>query len=66
VVVSFEAATVNAESELDHARQAAGIAQGAIVGECFTVAARPLHQTIEMVLADDAKVSGSHRLGVLL
>ena len=61
-----ETVAMNAEGEFDHARHAAGFAEAAIVGECSGIAARRLHQAIEMVLADDAEIGGPHRLAVLL
>ena len=61
-----ETIAMNTEGELDHPRNAVRFAERSIVGEGLRIAARCLHEAIEVLLADDAELGGLYRLAVLL
>src|SRR5262249_45857363 len=57
---------MNTEREFDHAGDAIGLAQDAIVGECLGIAPCAFHQPVKVLPADNADVHWPRRLGVLL
>src|SRR6516165_8893661 len=61
-----QAVAVNAERKLDDAGDAAGFAQGPLVGEGLRVATGQFQHTVKVLLADDAEIGGTDRLGMSL